>query len=260
MAKLLSSNPESIKELLDTLAEQYNSTNFIENDPISIPHLFDKQEDIEIAALLVSLIAWGNRKVIIRNGRSMMDRLDNSPSQFLLNASSTEIRRAAAGFVHRTFNEDDFAQILTLLQRFLHKYSSLGSFFELHYLKNVDLRITLADFRSELLFGSSVARTSRHISSISSGSACKRLVMFLRWMVRSDNKGVDFGLWSAIPPSALYIPLDVHSARQGRALNLLMRKQSDWRAVEELTNSLRQFDNLDPARYDFALFGYGASL
>lgn len=260
MAKLLSSNPESLKELLDTLEQKYNNPSFIANDPISIPHLFDKQEDIEIAALLVSIIAWGNRKIIIRNGLSMMDRLNNSPSDFLLNASPAQIRRAASGFVHRTLNEDDFAEILTLLQRFLHKHSSLGAFFELNYLTNLDLRITLADFRSDFFLDSTVPRATRHISSIASGSACKRLAMFLRWLVRSDDRGVDFGLWRSIPPSALYIPLDVHSARQGRALNLLVRKANDWRAVEELTNSLRLLDNLDPVRYDFALFGYGVSV
>ncbi len=254
MAKL---SKTKLKELLDTFEARYNNPSFIENDPISIPYLFSSQNDREVAAFLVSIIAWGNRKMIVRNGRQMVERLDMSPYNFLMNASEAELQRVAAGFVHRTCNEVDFSVILVQLQRFLKQHSTLGNFFESHYLQTKDLRVTLSDFRSTLLNADTPERTTRHISSIDKGSACKRLCMMLRWMVRSDNRGVDFGLWQKIPMSALYIPLDIHSARQGRDLGLLERKQNDWRAVEELTASLREFDPADPVRYDFALFGYG---
>lgn len=249
-----------LKELLDEYELRYNCEGFVADDPISIAHSFGNQSDIEVAGLLVSLIAWGNRKMILRSGFSMMERMDNSPSDFVRGATLRELEVAARGFVHRTFNEQNFLDILQLLQQFLHKYDTLGSYFQQSYaLKTQDLRNTVKEFRSELLGEKSTEMVARHISSIEKGSACKRLMMYMRWMVRSDSRGVDFGLWGDIPASALYIPLDVHSGRQGRELGLLTRKSDDWRAVEELTASLKEFDSEDPIRYDFALFGYGVN-
>lgn len=248
-----------LKEYLDQLEVRYNRSTFIESDPVSIPHLFTAQDDIEIAAFLSATIAWGQRAMILRNARSMVERMDMSPAAFVRGASSADIERASAGFVHRTFNEVDFAEFLTLLQRFYRQWGSLGQFFEQSYLASGDLRQVLADFRAEFMLAQTLPRTTRHLSSIAKGSACKRLCMMLRWMVRRDDRGVDFGLWRSIPPSALYIPLDVHSARQGRALGLLERHADDWRAVEELTASLRGFCAADPVKYDFSLFGVGVA-
>ncbi len=248
-----------LKGLLEELVDRYNAPDFIECDPISIPHQFERKEDIEIAGLLVSLIAWGNRTMILRNGNSMVERMDHSPFEFLRCSTLSEIRVASRGFVHRTFNEDDFYEILRLLQVFIRANGSIGDYFEGRYGQSGDLRVVLSEFRRDFFDDLIQQRTARHISSIDKGSACKRLCMYLRWMVRSDCRGVDFGLWGSIPPSALYIPLDVHSARQGRALGLLSRNSNDWRAVEELTSSLRVFDIDDPVRYDFALFGVGVN-
>lgn len=248
---------EKLKVYLDKLEAQYNCEAFVESDPISIPHLFVDQQDIEISAFLSATIAWGKRSMILKNARSMVERMDMAPAAFIAGATEAEIINAASGFVHRTFNDEDFASFMLALQRLYIKWGSLGRFFEQNYASTGDIRATLALFRQEFLCAQTPARTMRQVSSIEKGSACKRLCMMLRWMVRNDDRGVDFGLWRSIPTSALYIPLDVHSARQGRALGLLSRSQDDWRAVEELTESLRQFDAQDPVRYDFALFGAG---
>lgn len=249
-----------LKELLDEYELRYNCSDFIADDPISIPHSFSRREDIEVAGLMVSLIAWGNRKMILRNGGSMMERMDGVPYDFVVGASLGELERAVKGFVHRTFNEGNLLDILQMLQQFLLQNGSLGNYFERSYLeRGEDLRVSLREFRGELLGKKEGEMVSRHISSIAKGSACKRLMMYFRWMVRRDSRGVDFGLWQKIPMSALYIPLDVHSGRQGRELGLLERRSDDWRAVEELTSSLREFDSVDPVRYDFALFGYGVN-
>ncbi len=246
-----------LHEVLDALESKYNCADFIENDPISIPHSFSEREDIEIAGFLVSLIAWGNRRMILRSAHSMIERMDNSPAQFIKNATNQEIAQATSGFVHRTFNDTDFEAILLSLKELIKEYGSLGNFFEQSFLESGDIRVTIADFRRKFFADRLLDRSLRHISSIEKGSACKRLCMYLRWMVRRDNRGVDFGLWQQIPASALYIPLDVHSAREGREFGLLKRKSNDWLAVEELTCALRTFDAQDPVRYDFALFGLG---
>lgn len=247
-----------IKERLDELALRYNCVDFIEDDPISIPHLFTVEQDVEIAAFLASAIAWGQRKSILRSARNMVERMDMSPYNFIMGASKEDIERASKGFVYRTFNDTDFAYFLTSLAS-IYRGVGLRNFFESRYAQSGDLRDVLAQFYT-LFFGSDAApRTTRHISNITKGSACKRLNMFLRWMVRGDANGVDFGLWSGIDSASLYIPLDVHSSRQGRALGLLNRTQNDWRAVEELTNELRLADPKDPIKYDFALFGLGVN-
>lgn len=245
-----------LKEHLDHLADKYNRPEFIEHDPISIPHSFTEPRDIEVAAFLASTIAWGNRKMIVGNARKIIERMDGAPADFITTASTNELR-ALDGFVHRTFNDFDLRYFVLSLRAISSKYGSLGEFWQGDFLRTQDLRTTLANFRTEFLAEPYLPRTSRHVSNIERGSACKRLVMMLRWLVRTDDRGVDFGLWQQIPPSALYIPLDVHAARQGRQLGLLTRKQDDWRAVEELTSALRTLDAADPARYDFALFGLG---
>lgn len=248
---------QQLKEYLDKLCGRYNNSEFVDSDPISIPHLFDKQEDIEVSAFLISIISWGQRKMILRSGRSLVERMDMAPAQFIALASDDQINTAVRGFVHRTFNQDDLLYFIYALRRLIGKWGSLGCFFEQSYLRSLDLRVVLAEFRAQFFDIDVAQSTTVHLSSIARGSACKRLCMMLRWMVRHDNCGVDFGLWRAIPPSALYIPLDVHSARQGRALGLLTRRQDDWKAVEQLTESLRRFDPDDPIRYDFSLFGSG---
>ncbi len=248
-----------VKCNLDQFDYRYNRTEFIAPAPISIPHSFGLPADIEMAGFLVSLIAWGNRTMILRSGAQMMGRLDNSPHDFVKNATPVELKTAVKGFVHRTFNDEDFFEILNSLQRVVAQWGSLQSFFESNYTQTQDMRQVLSRFRADFFTPQTPSRTLRHLSSIDKGSACKRLCMFLRWMVRCDSRGVDFGLWRGIPPSALYIPLDVHSARQGRYFGLLNRKCDDWKAVEELTASLREFDALDPVKYDFALFGLGVS-
>lgn len=244
--------------ILEELVARYNVPSFIERDPISIPYMFAEQRDREVAGFLVSLIAWGNRKAILKSGAKMIERMESAPYDFIVGGSERDFKEAARGFVHRTFSGENFEEMLTLLHNFYTKNGTLGDYFQSSFLRTEDLRITLREFREELLRDSiGKVAISRHVSSIEKGSACKRLCMFLRWMVRCDGAGVDMGLWRDIPPSALYIPLDVHSARQGRAFGLLHRKCDDWKAVEELTASLRKFDREDPTKYDFALFGLG---
>lgn len=250
---------EDIKARLDELAARYNCAAFVENDPISIPHMFTLEQDIEIAAFLASTVAWGQRVSILRSARRMVERMDMSPYDFLMSATERDIDIACKGFVHRTFNEADFAYFLGSLARIYRHDGGLRDFFEQRYVSNGDLRVALREFYDLFFANGALARTTRHMSNIAKGSACKRLNMFLRWMVRRDDNGVDFGLWRKIDPAALYIPLDVHAARQGRNLGLLTRTANDWRAVEELTGELRKADPFDPVKYDFALFGVGVN-
>lgn len=246
----------NLRDTLEYLYDKYNREEFIEHDPISIPHKFDRQEDIEISGFLAAAIAWGNRKAIVKSANKMLKYLDNKPYDFVLNASDAEIKNLYS-FVHRTFNGRDFADFIKSLRHFYLKYGSLGNFFEENYLQSNDMRIVLSKFRTEFMCVEHNDHCDKHISSIDKASACKRLNMYLRWMVRRDDRGVDFGLWKRIPMSSLYIPLDVHSGNTGRELGLLQRTQNDWKAVEELTGSLRKFDASDPVRFDFALFGVG---
>jgi uncharacterized protein (TIGR02757 family) len=249
-------NRDNLKNLLEELHDRYNNASFIESDPVSIPHSFSRREDIEISGFLVSTIAWGNRKAIISNGHRLMERLDRDPYAFVMNASEREIA-GLSGFVHRTFNSDDLVVFIRALGDICGRHLSLGCYFESLYARSRDMRVVLSDFRREFFSSEHPGRSEKHISSIDKGSACKRLNMYLRWMVRHDDRGVDFGLWKSIPPSALYIPLDVHAGNMARALGLLARRQNDWKAVEEVTLSLRDFDSDDPVRYDYSLFGAG---
>ena len=245
-----------MKNTLETLYARYNTPEFIAPDPISIPHSFSRKEDIEISGLLASTIAWGNRKAIVKSANRMMEYLGREPYNFVMNASSHDVENLKT-FVHHTFSGEDFAAFILMMRGICQKYGSIGGFFESSYAQSKDIREVLAQFRTEFLSTEHNSHADKHISSIVKGAACKRLCMYLRWMVRKDANGVDFGLWSSIPASALYLPLDVHSGNIGRRLGLLKRKQNDWKAVEEITANLRLLDPSDPTRFDFALFGVG---
>lgn len=245
-----------IKEYLDTLNAKYNNCDFIDTDPISVPHQFDRRDDIEIAGFLASTIAWGQRPTIVRNARAMIERMDDAPLDFVLHHADSDLVRLD-GFVHRTFNDFDFRFFVTSLGEIYRNHGGIGGFFQSDYLLHNDLRITLSRFRTLFLGPDALPRTSRHVSNIDKKATCKRLLMYLKWMVRSDDNGVDFGLWGKIPPSALYLPIDVHSGNTARKLGLLTRTQNDWVAVEEITAALRELDQWDPVKYDFALFCAG---
>ena len=248
-----------LKEFLDTKVKQYNQLNFIESDPISIPHQFSKKEDIEIAGLLSATIAWGQRKTIINNANKMMQLMDFSPHDFVLNHSEKELK-ILEGFKHRTFNGNDFKYFINSLKRVYTNYGGLEKAFSMGIVRSSeDCSLAIESFRS--IFFKEIQdkdkRTMKHVSSPLKGSAAKRLVMFLRWMVRKDKTGVDFGIWDSIPQSILSCPLDLHSGNVARKLGLLKRTQNDWKAVKEMDLALRKMDTDDPAKYDFALFGLG---
>lgn len=249
-------NETEIRDFLDTKYKQYNNKSYIASDPIQVPHKFSKKADIEIGAFLAAQLAWGNRKAIIKSVSRLIDHMDNSPYEWLRYAKESDYK-IFDNFVYRTFNSTDTKFFLSRLSEIINQYTTLGNFFEKIYRHTGnDIKLTLQQFRALFMEGSPL-RTSRHMGDISRGSAVKRLNMFLRWMVRDDKKGVDFGIWKFIRPSELYIPLDVHSGRVARKLGLLDRKTDDWKAVNILTERLRDFDSEDPVKYDFALFGLG---
>jgi len=277
----------NLKNFLDQKLQQYNRQEFIASDPIQIPHLFSKKEDIEIAAFLTSIIAWGNRKMIINNALRLIKLLDNAPYDFLLNKvpdyntchcgrsvgkvelldpqSLFECRndkknsdwQAINAFVHRTFNGYDCMFFLLSLKRIYTELGGLENVFTEGFNREKNIFSALKHFRKEFLYLPHNKRVERHLSDVEKNSAAKRLNMFLRWLVRKDENGVDFGLWHNIPASALMLPLDVHAGNVSRQLGILTRKQNDWRAVEEVTENLRNFCPQDPIKYDFALFGTG---
>ena len=244
---------EKIGRLLEAEYRNNNVPEFIECDPVQIPHNFEKQEDIEISAFLTAQIAWGKRSMIIRNGYNLMNIMDNSPHDFIMNATRSDLKKID-GFVHRTFNADDCRTEIMALRRLYKKHRNLGTYFEFLFNAEGSIRNTLIRFREEFLLPDSPPRFTRHISNVKKKSAAKRLNLFLMWMCRKDENGVHFGLWN-IPASALMIPHDVHCGNAARSLGLLNRKQNDWQAVEELTCNLRYFDPNDPVKYDFSLFG-----
>lgn len=242
---------EELREYLDFKAEQYNTHAFIESDPIQLPHRFTKKEDIEIVSFLISTIAWGQRGTIIKNGEGLIDIMENNPHEFILNYTSRKLK-----FVHRTFNAIDLDFFFRSLRN-IYENGGLENAFSVHpEIEGIKGRIV--HFREQFLETEHEKRSEKHISNPMKGSAAKRINMFLRWMVRNDKQGVDFGIWKSIPASELYIPLDVHTSKHGRNLGLIQRKQDDWKALEELMSQLRKFDPVDPAKYDFALFGIGA--
>lgn len=244
-----------LKEFLDAKVIQYNNPKFIESDPIQIPHQFSIKEDIEIAAFLTATIAWGNRKMIIRNANVMMELLGNSPYDFVVNHKEHHLENLDA-FVHRTFNNIDLAYFMTALQHIYKNHNGLETVFS-KYAETDSLQNSIHHFKQIFFEIKHPLRTKKHISDPANGSAAKRINMFLRWMVRKDNTGVDFGIWEALSPSALSCPLDVHSGNTARKLGLLTRKQNNAKALHELDTNLRKLDIEDPAKYDFALFGLG---
>jgi len=243
------------KEFLDFKVEQYNNPDFISSDPIQIPHQFSKKEDIEIAGFLVATIAWGNRKTIIKNGNKMMELLWNSPADFIRNASEKD-RKDLENFVHRTFNGEDFKYFTLALQNIYNHHGGLENVFT-KYADENSTQKAIHHFKKIFFEIKHPTRTQKHVSDPLKKSAAKRINMFLRWMVRKDKNGVDFGLWKNISPKILSCPLDVHSGRIARKLDLLKRKQNDAKAVKELDENLRKLDAEDPVKYDFALFGLG---
>lgn len=244
-----------VKELLDVKVEQFNSTDFIQTDPIQLPHRFAKKQDIEIIGFLVATIAWGNRTMIIKNGERLIDIMGNEPHQFILNYSPSFISNS--DFVHRTFNKVDLDFFFSALNKIYSNNEGLENCFSINE-ECPGVKGRIINFRSKLLEVPHEKRSEKHLSNPANKSAAKRLNMFLRWMVRKDEKGVDFGIWNNIDPSELYLPLDVHTGNIARKLKLLKRKQNDWVALEELMQKLRKMDSDDPVKYDFALFGLGA--
>ena len=244
---------------LEELHDQYNRREFVRDDPIRIPHRFTSRDDREVAGFLTATIAWGGRKQILRSARELCDRMDNAPADFVRHASERDLE-SLAGFVHRTFNGQDLVDFVRAIRRLYTTHGGIGTFFESKYEETGSIAATLSAFRMAFLQAPHGRHAEKHLSSVDAGSACKRLNLYLRWFVRRDNRGVDFGLWRRIPPSALMLPLDVHTARAGRELGLLTRGRNDWNAVVEITDSLRAFDPVDPIRFDLALFGYSASL
>jgi uncharacterized protein (TIGR02757 family) len=246
-----------LKEFLDEKYELYNRPEFIASDPVSIPHLFSVAEDIEIAGFLSATLAWGQRKTIINKSGELLKLMDNRPYRFILDADETDFS-CFDHFCHRTFNSTDAMYFLRSLKNIYTRYGGLRNVFEKGFGRNHDALTAIAGFRDIFFECADPARTRKHIPDVEKGSAAKRLNMFLRWMVRTDNRGVDFGLWTGISPAWLKIPLDLHTGNMARKLGLLNRSQNDWQAVCELTARLQHFDPADPVRYDFALFSLGA--
>ena len=250
-------NSSELKSFLDEKVELYNHPHFIESDPIQIPHLFSRKEDIEIAGFLSATIAWGNRKMIIQNSHKMIDLMGNAPFDFIMSHNETDLERLE-NFVHRTFNGQDFGTFIKGLQNVYENHGGLELVFsKKSTVKTENLQNNISDFKKIFFEVQHQYRTQKHISDPINNSAAKRINMFLRWMVRQDNKGVDLGIWKNISPSLLSCPLDVHSGNVARKLGLLLRAQNDGKAVNELDQQLRKLDKNDPVKYDFALFGLG---
>jgi uncharacterized protein (TIGR02757 family) len=239
---------------LDEKVLQYNQPSFIKDDPISVPHLFTKNQDIEIAAFFAAVFAWGNRKTIIQKSKELMAMMDNAPYDFCKNHQTADLKKLFS-FKHRTFNDTDLLYFISFFHFHYKKNKSLENAFVIH---GNTVEKMLTGFHHYFFSLEHVpARTKKHIATPERKSSCKRLNMFLRWMVRNDGNGVDFGIWKKISSAELICPLDLHVARVARKLGLLKRKQNDWIAAIELTEQLRKFDPTDPVKYDFALFGLG---
>ena len=252
---------EQLRVLLDERVRRYNQPGFIASDPICIPHQFSRQQDIEIAGLFAAVLAWGNRTTIINKSRELLQRMDMAPHQFCLQHASTDLKKLL-GFKHRTFNDTDLLYFIA----FLHQHYSRNNSLEDAFLPAVEQYPTITNMTEKRLtyfhhyffsLEDAPERTRKHIATPERGSACKRLNMFLRWMVRNDNTGVDFGIWKKISAAELICPLDLHVARVARKLGLIQRKNNDWNTAIELTKHLRKPDPMDPVKYDFALFGLG---
>lgn len=251
----MENNISDIKEFLEEKVAQYNHSGFIESDPIAIPHCFERKEDIEISGFLTASIAWGNRKMIVQNSYKLMDLMGNSPYDFVMNHRASDLEQLT-GFVHRTFNHTDLVYFIKALKNIYVFNGGLETVFA-ESVTETSTQPAISRFK-ELFFSLPYPeRTTKHVSDPANGSAAKRINMFLRWMVRKDGGGVDFGLWKSISPSQLSCPLDLHSGNVARKLGLLTRTQNDAKALAELDFNLRQMDRKDPVKYDFALFGLG---
>jgi len=249
--------PQHLKEFLDKKVDEYNRPSFIPLDPICIPHLFTKKQDIEIAGFFAAVFAWGNRTTIINKSKELMHLMDNAPHQFLIGHSQKDLK-TFLHFKHRTFTATDLLYFIHFLQCHYKKHSSLETAFTPHITRSVVIENALNFFHHYFFsLGDVPSRTKKHIAAPFKNSTCKRLNMFLRWMVRNDKKGVDFGIWKKIKPSDLICPIDLHVGRVARKLNLIKRKQTDWLTAVELTENLKKFDSEDPVKYDLALFSLG---
>lgn len=248
-------NPNELKPFLDEKVALYNNKNFIDSDPVQIPHLYSLKEDIEIAGFLSATISWGNRKMIINNAKKMMELMGNSPYDFVMSHNDNNLEKLN-DFVHRTFNGGDFATFIKSLHNIYTNHNGLEAVFVKNIVNN-SVQKSISEFKKVFFEINHLARTQKHVSDPLQGSAAKRINMYLRWMVRQDSNGVDLGIWKTIPASALSCPLDVHSGNVARKLTLLSRKQNDAKALLELDTNLRLLDAQDPVKYDFALFGLG---
>lgn len=244
-----------LKSFLDEKVVQYNQPYFIESDPIQIPHLFSLKEDIEIAGFLSATIAWGNRKMIIKNGHRMMDLMGNAPYDFVMSHRENQLEKAN-DFVHRTLNGTDYKTFILALKHIYTKHNGLEAVFSKNQTHD-SIQPSISEFKKLFFEVPHLPRTQKHISDPLNNSAAKRINMYLRWMCRQDKTGVDLGIWKSISPQKLSCPLDVHSGNVARKLGLLNRKQNDAKALFELDSSLRLLDPNDPVKYDFALFGLG---
>jgi uncharacterized protein (TIGR02757 family) len=247
-----------LKIFLDKKVDEYNQPFFIQSDPISIPHSFSKKQDIEIAGFFAAIFSWGNRTTIIKKSRELLQLMDNAPHQFCLSHTENDLKKLMQ-FKHRTFNTTDLLYFIEFFTFHYNRYDSLEEAFCFGMKENdINVSNALNSFYDYFFSLPDIPkRTLKHVASPNKNSACKRINMFLRWMVRDDNKGVDFGLWKKIKPSQLIIPLDLHVSRVAHRFNLLERKQFDWIAAVELTDQLKTWDDQDPTKYDFALFALG---
>jgi len=248
---------DTLYQLLESKYKEYNTTSFIAVDPVCIPHRFTKKEDIEIMGFIAAVLAWGQRKTIINKCTELIERMDGAPHQFITQHQDVDLKQLE-GFVHRTFNDTDLLYFVFALKEMYTEFISMEEVFLKGMNKNaVNIEGGLIAFRNYFFSFDHPHRTRKHISSPETKSACKRLNMFLRWMVRKDKKGVDFGIWTKIQPAQLICPCDVHVDRIARQLGLITRTQVDWQTAVELTNNLKTLDPKDPVKYDFALFGMG---
>lgn len=243
-----------IKSFLDEKVLQYNEPTFIESDPISLPKLFSKKEDIEIAGFIAATISWGQRKAIIKAGHNILSWMNHEPYEFVMNGDMDSLPDVS---VYRTFNGVDLRYFILALRNVYRNHGGLEKVFTDGYKVNKNLKESIAHFRETFTSFQEPGRSAKHIANVMKGSSSKRICMYLRWMVRADNMKVDFGLWKNINSADLMLPLDVHTGNVGRKLGILTRRQSDWKAVEEITANLRKCDSSDPIKYDYALFGLG---
>lgn len=248
---------QELKDFLDEKADHYNHPDFIHDDPIQIPHRFTVRQDVEITGFLAATIAWGNRKSIIKSADNILNIMGNNPYDFVLNHTESDLKNIGDRALHRTFHSADFVHFMKRMKVVYQQYPSLEDLF-LMLPNETNFYHALERFRTQFL-GEESHRSHKHISSTYKNSAAKRLMMYLRWMVRTDQRGVDFGIWTRLNPAHLSIPLDVHTGNIARKLGILTRKQNDWKTVEALDQTIRKWDAQDPAKYDFALFGLGVS-